>query len=340
MAIEAIDSGVVLGEYPVIRWMDNERVIFLGASGEHCKREDRPDSYKRPLNRIAIFDTRSRELSWYGEKGIAGLCYAEGNISYARLKVTAGFCPTDEWMYFRGRLGQEAALPGVPLDTYSCLPEAEVREAPPWLEEARKSGRLFKPLKPEHGWVEMAIHPRGGIRANPTYPIKIHRPGSNPDEGTALAEVFREHLLEGYYLDPPKYIAVKNAYIVRLGYFQSRLPPRSEPLPEWWVYPDGKITKVEYKNPNSQYWGVAVFTRPGALLIHHSFSERARKEDGLYADEPNGPVRLDSGHITDHTAVSPDGCKLAYGNDPRGFWAEGPRQFHLRIIDVCTRNAK
>lgn len=119
MAIEAIDSGVVLGEYPVIRWMDNERVIFLGASGEHCKREDRPDSYKRPLNRIAIFDTRSRELSWYGEKGIAGLCYAEGNISYARLKVTAGFCPTDEWMYFRGRLGQEAALPGVPLDTYS-----------------------------------------------------------------------------------------------------------------------------------------------------------------------------------------------------------------------------
>lgn len=337
-AAEIIDTGALLGEYPVIRWMDNHRVIFLAASGQTCNRKDKPDSYKQLLNRIAIFDTQTRQLNWHGGVGVNGLCYADGNIAYARRLVSDGLCPKDEWVYYRGRFGEEKVQqPPVPTDSYSCLPEAEVRPTPAWLETAKKSGRIFRSLKPEHGWVEMAVHFRGGARANPEYPAKILKPDGN---SIPIDDVFREHLKEGFYLNQPDYVAAKNAYLVKL-FFYTTLPANSYPLPAWWLHPDGSVSNFKLQTPANLWVGMIggfIFTKQGALLFRNSANERLQAENGLYLDALS-PVKLVSGDIQNY-AVSPNGCKVAYGVDPRGFWSQGPRHYRLQLIDVCERNSK
>ena len=180
-AAEPVDSGVLLGKFPVIRWMDNQRVMFLAASGQTCSRSEKPDSYKQPLNRIAIFDSQTRQLTWYGDVGVNGLCYADGNIGYARRLVSNGLCPKDEWVHLRGRFGEEKVeQPPSSLDIYSCLPVTEVESSPEWLKTARKSGRMFTPLKPEHGWAEMAFarRPDGSLDISKgRYPVRMYSPG-------------------------------------------------------------------------------------------------------------------------------------------------------------------
>lgn len=337
-ASEVIDSGILLGEFPVIRWMDNDRVIFLAASGEHCKRQPRPDSYRQPLNRIAVFDTRTRKLTWYGDTGINGLCYAQGHIAYARRKVEGGYCPSDEWEYFRGIYGQEKLQPGVKLERYTCLPESEVRPIPRWLEKARQSGRQFKPLKVEHGWVEMAIHSRRGIRANPTYPIKIYPPGATEEGGFPVSDIFRQHLGEGFSLWSPEYVSFKDAYFILLDYYQS-VRPTGSPL-GWWMFPDGRVEALVLANPLSQTWGNLVFTRSGNLLIRMSFTRKTHHEAGIYIDDVKGPMNLFSGRVQEKASVSPDGCKVAFGNDPRPDVAPGSERYILHMIDVCERNSK
>ena len=333
-ATEVIETGAVLGEYSVIRWMDNQRVIFLAASGQTCDRKDKPDSYKQPLNRIAIFDTRTRQLNWYGDVGINGLCYADGNIAYARRLVSDGLCPKDDWIYLRGRFGEEKEQqPTTSVNAYSCLPEAEKNTVPSWLESARKSGRVFRALKPEHGWLEMAIHPRYGIRANPTFPITVHPPGLPDSKGYPVSDVFQKHLGDGFSLWSPEYVPFKDAYFILLDYYQSSRPPGS-PL-GWWLYPDGRVEEVTFSNPANQTWGNLVFTRAGNLLIRMSFTKSNFHEAGIYLDDVKGPLKLVSGRVQDKAFVSPDGCKVAFGNDTRRDIVPGTERHKLQVIDVC-----
>lgn len=338
LALEVKDSDFELAN-PVVRviyWADEKHVV---ASIFEKEPWTAPDGTTKGVESIVVWNVETNEKKRYAGPGTGGLCVGDGFVRYFQRRLAEG--AYDELDRYYGPLGQEkrVVLSGA-IDRETCRLVSELSPAPAWLDAAKKSGRLFKALKAEHGWVEMVIRPRGGIRANPAYPARIYRPGANLDDGIPIADVFREHLNDGYYLDPPKYVAIKNAYLVRLGYFQSPLPPQTGPLPAWWLYPDGKVEKVEYKNPDNWFWGVPVFSRAGILLIRHSSDSRRREENGLYADEINGPVRLVSGHILDVPAVSPDGCKVAYGNDPRGFWVEGPYKYRLQIIDLCERKMK
>ena len=240
-ATEVIETGAVLGEYSVIRWMDNQRVIFLAASGQTCDRKDKPDSYKQPLNRIAIFDTRTRQLNWYGDVGINGLCYADGNIAYARRLVSDGLCPKDDWIYLRGRFGEEKEQqPTTSVNAYSCLPEAEKNTAPSWLESARKSGRVFRALKPEHGWLEMfAGDPNYSQQM--TYPLAIHPPGKEDKPIAIDKRVFQPWLDQSYHVRFVRYEAFKNAYLLALDDTSGRGRDNGS---FWWLYPDGKIGRA------------------------------------------------------------------------------------------------
>lgn len=331
-AAEIIDTGAVLGEYSVIRWMDNQRVMFLAASGQTCDRKDKPDSYKQPLNRIAIFDIQSRQLSWYVEVGISGLCYAEGSISYARRKVTDGLCPRDEWSYLRGKFGEEKALPGVALDVFSCLPETQVRSNPAWLDAAKESGRVFKPLKPEHGWLEfVGDDRRPSDRA--WYPVAIHSQAEQ-DQATKIdTSSFRPWLDQKYTVRLLRYEAFKNAYLVALNDIGGTGRNNGG---LWWLYPDGRLEKIlvygrEGNWKSARYYN-AIPTKTTFLLVGtetHPFDK-----SGLYRQVAGGELELaDKGWAEGGAfSLSPDGCKLAYGIDPKGF----PNTlYRLHVLDVC-----
>lgn len=327
-AAEIIDTGAVLGEYSVIRWMDNQRVMFLAASGQTCDRKDKPDSYKQPLNRIAIFDIQSRRLSWYGEVGISGLCYTEGSISYARRKVTDGLCPKDEWSYLRGKFGEEKALPGVALDVFSCLPETQVRSNPAWLDAAKESGRIFKPLKPEHGWLEMD---RG---LPPAYPIAIHPPGKKDQPIPIDRQLLQPWLDQGYHVVFLRYEAFKDAYLLGLDDTRGAGDDKTGKL--WWLYSDGRLEEIlsygRLGNWKSARYNTIIPTKTDLLLI--GTETHPHDKSGLYREVAGRNLGLvTKGHLAGGGyALSPDGCKLAFGIDPKGF----PNTlYRLHVLDVC-----
>ena len=341
-AAEVVDTGALLGEYPVIRWMDNQRVMFLAASGQTCDRKDKPDSYKQPLNRIAIFDTRTQQLSWHGDVGINGLCYADGNIAYARRLVSDGLCPKDEWVYFRGRFGEEKAQqPVPPLDSYSCLPE--VQSSPAWLEAARKSGRIFTPLKPEHGWVEMANARRsdGSLEKDldMMHPARIF---ARDDQGQGKPVRGLEVVKLGF---PWLYYQFKNAYLIEE--WATAIPMTTGFVRSWWLYPDGSVEPALHydralrKGDTQWVENKIIPTRAGHLQVHERSYSRlpfANAKTGLYLFRPDGSFKkLAGGRIElfalNSQAVSPDGCRVAFGTDEH--YAEGREQYTLKLIDVC-----
>jgi hypothetical protein len=184
----------------------------------------------------------------------------------------------------------------------------------------------------------MAIHPRYGIRANPTFPITIYPPGQTDGKGHPVGDVFQKHLGNGFSLWSPEYVPFKDAYFILLDYYQSTRPSGS-PL-GWWMYPDGRVEEFAYVNPANQAWGNLVFTRAGNLLIRMSFTKQSFHEAGLYIDDAKGPLRLVSGRIQDKVFVSPDGCKVAFGNDIRPDIVPGTERYKLQVIDVCQKVSK
>lgn len=335
-ATEVIETGAVLGEYPVIRWMDNQRVIFLAASGQTCDRKDKPDSYKQPLNRIAIFDTRTRQLSWHGDVGVNGLCYADGNIAYARRLVSDGLCPKDDWIYLRGRFGEEKEQqPTTSVNTYSCLPEAEKNAVPPWLESAKKSGRVFRPLKPEHGWLEMfAGDPNYSQQM--TYPLAIHPPGKEDKPIAIDKRVFQPWLDQSYHVRFVRYEAFKNAYLLALDDTSGKGRENGN---FWWLHPDGTTEQI-LTYGRSGYWQEVRFNgvmpiKNGLLAFSGDTYPRSDKS-GVYRKNSNGELSLVARGWLESHSVSPDGCKVALGIDPRGFRIEGPRRLQLHVLNACN----
>ena len=337
-ATEVIETGAVLGEYPVIRWMDNQRVIFLAASGQTCDRKDKPDSYKQPLNRIAIFDTRTRQLSWHGDVGVNGLCYADGNIAYARRLVSNGLCPKDDWIYLRGRFGEEKEQqPTTSVNTYSCLPEAEKNTAPAWLESAKKSGRVFRPLKPEHGWLEMGYADAFDSHHQRTYPLAIHPPGSEDKPYPIDQSQFRPWFEKAYSLHLLRYEPFKNAYLLAApngmdGHKEGAL---------WWMYPDGRLEEFLKFKQQGEWNGVSyrnlIPTARDMLIV--ATKTPPQQNWGLYrvTAENRLEIVVKGWAEGGGKAVSPDGCKVAFGIDPRGY---PNSRYQLQIVDVCERNPK
>ncbi len=338
-AAEVVDTGTLLGEFPVIRWMDNQRVMFLAASGQTCARSDEPDSYKQPLNQIAIFDIQTRQLKWHGEVGVNGLCYADGNITYARRLLSDGFCPKDVWAYFRGRFGEEKAQqPASDVNTYTCLPETQ--SSPAWLEAAKQSGRFFTPLKPEHGWVEMAY----AIRSDGSQikgvgmaqPVRIFAPDDQGEERPVRG-------LDVVKLDPRfRHYQFKNAYL--LVEHTTLVSMLTGFVRSWWLHPDGRVEPALHYDralrKGDAHWqeNKIIPTLAGYLQIRNrSFSRLpfANAQTGLHLFRPDGSFKkLAGGQIAWNTlAVSPDGCRVAFGADER--YAEGRGEYTLKLIDVC-----
>lgn len=317
--VEVIDTGRTLGEYPNLHWMDNKRVIFTAASGSYCEKEG---GYKQPLNQIVIFDTETRKAQEYGEAGVNGLCYAEGNVSYARRVRNGNSCPTDRYEHYMGKLGHEVLTEGAgKINTYTCRPESELPPLPDWMEAAKKEGRLFKRLRPEHGWVELGKAQNASSLPS-EFPIRLYQPSANESEGIVIRSVEGKDLQSNWV-----YYRFKDAY---------RLEPRGSGTMAWWFYPDGRIEVsprmgipvrkgfiFNVVQPSKSWIGAQ--TNPSGLYFRRTETESIK----LVAGFTNSPFGF---------AISPDGCRVAFGTDKDLSQSLGSR-FKLQIIDVCLANS-
>jgi len=340
-AIEAVDTGIYVSSNhfsSAIFWLDNDNLLVAGVLVE----KKSPEPTGRRLLRYRIAD---RNLTDMGQIG-GGLCVSDGYVRFWRPTPETAAKPLSQQkkLSFAGPLDNLVEVPPPPPVPPNFLPRDPLHgcqyphelAAPPWLEEARTSGRVFKPLKPEHGWVEMVVHSRDGIRSNPDYPAAIFKPDGS---SVRVDDVFRPYLREGFSLWSPEYVPVKDAYLVVLTYYDSLSRPPGSPL-AWWMYPNGKVEELVFANPAYQFWGNRVFTRVGHLIIRPSFGKRTLDEAGIYRDDVNGPVKLVPGRIMDKTSVSPNGCLVAFGNDDRSNAVPGNETYKLQVIDVCERKPK
>lgn len=345
LSIEAVDTAILLDHTygSSVFWLDDDNLIVAGVPVE------REASFPKGWH-LLNYSLSGRKITDLGAFG-GGLCVSGGFIRYWRPTADTADKPlsVQKKVTVVGPLNNLVEVPPPPplapgqepfklSPLQQCQFPHELPAPPPWLEAAKKAGRIFRALKSEHGWLEMAIHPRYGIRANPTFPITVHPPGLPDSKGYPVSDVFQKHLGEGFSLWSPEYVPFKDAYFILLDYYQSSRPPGS-PL-GWWLYPDGRVEEVTFSNPANQTWGNLVFTRAGNLLIRMSFTKSNFHEAGIYLDDVKGPLKLVSGRVQDKAFVSPDGCKVAFGNDTRRDIVPGTERHKLQVIDVCQRISK
>jgi len=203
---------------------------------------------------------------------------------------------------------------------------------PAWLDAAKESGRIFKPLKPEHGWLEFV----GGDRRSSDrawYPVAIHSQAEQ-DQATKIdTSSFRPWLDQKYKVRLLRYEAFKNAYLLALNDIGGTGRNNGG---LWWLYPDGRLERIlvygrEGNWKSARYYN-AIPTKTTFLLVGtetHPFDK-----SGLYRQVAGGELELaDKGWAAGGAfSLSPDGCKLAYGIDPKGF----PNTlYRLHVLDVC-----
>ncbi len=344
LAVEVKDYGIEVPGVESIRWIDNERLALVGLV--HVPERAITHYAGQRIGKLVVLNTRTGKADWY-EEFFGRFCFDGKDFSVS--SVDDIYHPeknAHEYRYWilrgvPGKLSRKEVTREYLNNfdfTMACKGTDEQPAPPPWLESAKQSGRQFRALKLEHGWLEMAIHPRYGIRANPTFPRMIYPPGQADGKGHLVSDVFQKHLGDGFSLWSPEYVPFKDAYFILLDYYQSTRPPGS-PL-GWWMYPDGRVEEFTYSNPANQAWGNLVFTRAGNLLIRMSFTKQSFHEAGIYIDDAKGPLRLVSGRIQEKASVSPDGCKVAFGNDTRPDVVPGTERYKLQVIDICQRNTK
>jgi hypothetical protein len=352
LATEVKDSGILLANptTKVIYWADEKHVV---ASIFEKEPWIAPDGTKKGVESIFIWNVETNELKRHAGPGAGGLCVGYGFIRYFQRRLSEG--KYDELDRYYGPIGREQiqVLSG-PIDRQTCRLESELSR-PTWLVEAEKTsrrselssrtwldeankppGRIFKPLKPEHGWLEFVGGDRGFFD-QAWYPVAIHQPGKE-DKGIPIdPDVFQPWLDQGYHVVFLRYEAFRDAYLLALDDTWSAVDGKTGKL--WWLYPDGRIEEIvtyghekNWKNVRMNGLVPAKFN----LLTTLSDTNRSSAKSGLYRQTTNGDLELlAKGWVGGGKSLSPDGCKMAYGIDPRGFWADGPKRYYLQVLDLC-----
>jgi len=328
LANELKDSGLQLSNplVKVIYWADEQRVV---ASIFEKEPWIAPDGTKKGVESIFIWNVETNELKRHAGPGTGGLCVGDGFIRYFQRRLSEG--KYDELDRYYGAIGKEQihVLTG-PIDQQTCRLESELIPLPAWLDAAKESGRIFKPLKPGHGWLEMD---RG---LPPAYPIAIHPPGKNHQPIPIDRRVLQPWLAQGYHVVFLRYEAFKDAYL--LGLDDTRGAGDNKTGKLWWLYSDGRLEEILSYGREGNWKTIRVnglIPARSSLLAIGTETNWPLDKSGLYRQTARGDLDLLAKGWVAGKVLSPDGCKIAFGIDPRGFWVKGPHTFNLQILDIC-----
>lgn len=322
------DSGRRVAQFSKLFWLDNQRVLFQGPDGTFL---DRRDGFKQALYRLYVWDSQSGEIT-EGVRVGGGLCYKDGFVRYWRWKIKEGEYPTQaEW--FAGPYGAETRVERSVTDPdnfnwETCKPFSELPPRPEWTR-----GLAVRWLRPEDGLLVLGSAAIAEVMKNT--PIK-YCPGG--EQAHCIDLPLKQRESRGF-----EWVPFKRAYFVVANYFQvdrrhprggfNRVPwPKELPMPLWWLYPDGRIEKVELppglwlRNFVYPAWAGMVTIGQGPTRWEHS----------LYLVRDNGGTAILHGLFNAET-VAPNGCKIAVDHDPKPLetnWRNN-RHVTLKIVELC-----
>lgn len=168
-----------------------------------------------------------------------------------------------------------------------------------------------------------------------TYPLAIHPPGKEDTPIPIDKSVFQPWLDQGYHVRFVRYEAFKKAYLLALDDTSGRGRENGN---FWWLYPDGHTEQILTYGRSGYWQGVrfnGVLPAKNGLFAFSADTYPRSDKSGLYRQAPNGELDLVTRGWAEGYSLSPDGCKLALGIDRRGFRVEGPRRYHLHVVDAC-----
>lgn len=175
-------------------------------------------------------------------------------------------------------------------------------------------------------------------------PRRLYRPGGNAEEGISIGDTLKIRMDKTTDIGwTTAYVSHKGAYVLRTGHFVSPLQAGVKAT-LWWLYPDGRIEEIVTYRRTEEDWPFAnvEYVVPTKAGIFFGGGERTLTnrvgESGIYKMTSKAPQRVVAGRVTP-MVLSPDGCKLAYGNDDRPLY-EGVKHYKLQIVDVCKGERK
>lgn len=335
-----LDSKTLLGGLNLY-WMDNDRVIFTTPSEVFCTFEN-SQSPPKNLRRIAVFDTKSLSVTPYGKDvGVVNLCYADGRIHYSKPPAITSTC-SNQLEDIHGLWGREQVVEGRRREGIfeeSCLTWSE-HPKPPWIDWTGFIANKFKPLKPEHGWLEHEPIP-SDVKVVIAPPVAIYPPNTDRGKGISIRNAFpAEFLLNNPGIGRKRYEAYKRAYLFSIAHNYPTLPDRQSIM--WRLYPSGAVEEVIRWRSVGDWLHISdqqiIPSMAGTFVIVGR--HQGKLAPGIYVTSKDKqhlkPVL--SGDILHKThSLSPDGCKLAFGmkihNDPP---IAGKDEHTLHTLDLCS----
>jgi hypothetical protein len=322
------DSGTQAERGTQIYWISNEEVLFGGPTGEMR----RGDGVAEPITRVSVWNVRTNEVKRYGE--LAGsLCYYEGYVVFWERDVATNRL----WINY-GKLGETVRQERGPaqgeFDPVTCRPIKELPERPDWTK-----GLALRWLRPEHGLLVLGsgsgIDSMKNTRLSYCPSVDKMRCVDLPLKRRE-ANGFHWYDFQGAYFVWSEFFFVDPSHPAG-GY--TRAPwPLDQPRPVWWLYPDGKV-EVILLPPSPWRDGGSISFYPtlrGVFVQSHSLSKTGLGNAGGYLVHREKITKLVEAYI-ENSAVSPDGCRIAYIHDPYDVFPRKVRlqRITLRAIELC-----
>jgi hypothetical protein len=316
-AIPVENSGLVTRDDSFISdiyWLDNKRVIVLGAQSEAVPKER---EYK-----LYVWDVEHRTITVHHDGGepYATLCVHRGYVRYGYRRGTNGYVvfsgdfgheTTAVRDLFQEREGSQRDKEKPEVNSFSCTEYFRSR--------LQKLGSNVVPLV--GGDYAAQDDGRGGTRRVQWIFFPADKPpiplGMQYD--SLLFKRFSEYG-EGYVVrDMPSH------YV-----FSPKIAQRY-----WLVTRQGQITDINIAAGPWFKGSVSVMpARGGNVMFSHAVDVKANGAAGVYWVDQSGVSKLVEG-LPSSFAVSPDGCRVAFGISD---FAKRPLVPLVKAIDVCEKD--
>lgn len=282
---------------PQFFWINNDELLFLAIQVSPDASAQNKERINYTVNR---WDTRSGTISKgrdFGENS-PRLCFYDGQVLYQFRRKD------DSPEAYHGKLGgPERAVDARDYSRF-CRRVEESPKLPKWT-----GGREIRWLERiNDGFVDFGDSQKWQENTR----VRLYRHGAKQEEGIDLP-FGRRDIAPRF-----PYYQFKDAFFVESHYWVHPRP-KEIPYPVFWLHRDGRIEKIA-DVPWGPWRSRASFfvfpVRPGLVLYSHN----ARNEfdiayAGLYLFNAGKVERIVAGWVVG-TAVSPDGCKLAFTYAP------------------------
>lgn len=331
------EAGYWLDASNVIYWLDDQQILFAGGDLKgYADHGAQIKAGKNPKLGLYIWNISTGAVRSHTMiLPYSTLCYRDGRIEYT-VEAKDG-----NLVRKKGRLGEEQEVQEAPSRNWphiSARAKGEVAD--------RLNCRIYSyydlpkgvdlPLIDGHGYLGW----RGGSDlpwpAGGEAPVRYYKDATTPP---ILLPLKRKDILVPSSAFSPIYAEWANVYVLQggamWGYKTSGIGPLPEdqPYPVYLLKPDsGEVTTLHawYQKGvgNWQYF----YTKAGLLVFSSAVRGGGLGDAGIYRVVDHGYEKILKG-MPKTGAISPDGCRFAFGIQYIGQKSYGPIQ--LKVLDLC-----